>query len=208
MADYSDLGTFRLGHSTLGNSYGRIEFYENIGMSEQIDANVSTTLNESLAMAELLEANISTVLAEAIAIAESAYYPTYTPAGIIGRIVTLLDITSDDFCAAVLEAGQSLEINDVPGRAFFQIQQYVRRYDREIETEPGDGIMYACPDLETEDAITGESRPIQVGDVVKYQWTNYTIVAIIDRDFDGNVIYRECACKLEAVAPAAPTGVR
>lgn len=153
-----------------------------VALTEGLVIDDTMALADAIAIAELLQLYPKPALADAIAIAEAGSYPTIGWAGILGKIVLRMNVEDTDFCAAVEESGQSIELNGTPGRAFCQVQKTTRQYDHGIQIYPGDAVLYVCPSDTTLPAV---------GDTITFDGYNYTVINRLNQHFNGNIIYIE-----------------
>lgn len=199
-SNQADLGIFKLGTVNLGAQLNQMSLFDSFGISDATQIDIEILLEEAFAVGDLFDISYELELEDTFQFFENIYYPAFYQAGIQGRIVNPIDITSDGFCDYVLQTGQSIELNDVPARAFLQIKQRGQTFDNEIKIHPGDAIMYTCPDL-----------VIAVGDVVFHNFIEYTIFTWIDRPFNGNIIFRKVALRrkeLFNLPMPQPTGLQ
>jgi len=195
LSNLSDLGTFQLGQAQLGASLGSIHAQDFFSFSDALTLDSDVSLQDLLSIGEQLGYSLFIELADAFSFAEGGFYPTEGWAGVLGKIVLRMDVTSEDFCAMVDESGMSIEINDQPARAFCFIKQRGQKFEQGIEIYPGDAVMFSCP----EDAIV-----LQVGDEIKFSGYIFTVEHIIDEYFDGNIIYRKSALRKIRSIPDMP----
>ena len=193
MSNLSDLGTFQLGQVQLGASVGQIGVFDSFSTSEATAIDTTISIVDTLSLAELLSLEADIPLADAFAMAESGSFPTEGFAGILGRIILRMDVTSVDFCAMVEESGMSVEVNDVPERAYFFIKQRGQKFDQGVEIFPGDGVMFSCPDLD-----------LSLGDEIKFSGLVFEITALVPHYVDGNIIYVKSACHKIRTIPDMP----
>ena len=183
-SNQADLGIFKLGTVNLGAQLSQMSMFDSFSMSDSIDVYMEALLEDALTFADYVDVVITIEMFTDFQFFENIWYPAFYQAGIRGRIVNPIDVTSEGFCEAVINTGQSLELNDVPARAFIQVKQRIQTFDNEIKIFPGDAVMYSCPDL-----------VIAVGDVVFHNFIEYTIFTWIDRLFNGNTIFRKVALR-------------
>lgn len=193
MSNLSDLGTFQLGQVQLGASVGQIGVTDQLGIAETLTVDMEAFIADTLGLADVLTLSPSIPLADAFSFAEAGSFPTEGFAGILGRIVLRMDVTSEDFCAMVEESGMGIEVNDVPHRAYFFIKQRGQKFDQGIEIFPGDAVMFSCPDLD-----------LTVGDEIKFAGLVFELTALVPHYIDGNPIYVKSACRKIRTIPDMP----
>lgn len=189
MTNLSDLGNFQLGSVQLGAVQHTMTHFESLSFSDSSEISLTAIMTEAaLTFADSENIEFDAAFQEVLTFFEHVWYPAFYQAGILGRIVNPIDITSEGFCNAVLQTGQSIELNDVPERAFLQVKQRIQTFDNEIKIYPGDAVMYTCPAL-----------VIAAGDVVLHNFIEYTIFTWIDRFFGGNLIFRKVALRRKEI---------
>ena len=200
MSDLSDLGRFQLGQVQLGHSLGQFAVFDSVEVSDQ-----GNVIDFEAVLQDSIEAGEPSIAVELAAIFYDSIvandlggtFPTEGWAAIYGKIVLRMNVTSEDFCAMVDEAGMSIELNDVPARAFCYIKQVGQKFEPSIQILPGDAVMFTCP----EDDVTG---PIAVGDIVKFDLQEFEVIAVRNKYFDGNIIYRKSALRKIRTDPQLP----
>ena len=194
----SDLGRFRLGCAQLGTQLATKDVYEVVRCTDndQITAQITTILTDALETLDASNMHFTGFLEDMLELLDSGFFPIDGWAAVVGKIVLRLDVDAVDFCAAVEESGMSIEINDVPSRAFTFIKQRGQKFDIGINIFPGDAVMFSCPD---------DDIYIKRGDIIKFDGQTFQIVHIINKYFDGNIIYRKSALQKVRSIPTLPT---
>lgn len=186
MSNLSKLGVFQLGQVQLGASVGQIQVSDSFGVADDISIEFEAFVSDSFAMVEVLTILNEFSESESFSIdADILTYAGYGAASVRTRIVLPLDVTSEDFCKAVEETGQGFELNDVPQRAFIQVQHSERGFANNIRVKAGDAIMYSCP----------ERFLVAVGDIVFFNDIHYGVATWKDQFIGGNLILQEVALK-------------
>ncbi len=197
MSNLSDLGTFQLGQVQLGASLGQIGVFDEFEFSESSTVNIEMILEDAIEIAEALGLDIQVLVEDAFEFEEAGSFPAFGIAAVLGFVVLRMNITAVDFCAMVEESGMSVEINDVPARAFTFIKQSGQKFDQGVEILPGDAVMFSC-------GLDEKFENLTVGDEIKFDGYTFSVEAIINHYFDGNVIYRKSALRRLRVIPDMP----
>ena len=178
-----------------------VNSYETISVTDSNpELAISAAILDAITIAEMAAISNSLALSEAaISIVEdfSVPYATDGWAGIMGRITLRMDVTSVDFCAMVEESGMSVEINDVPARVYCFLKQRGQQFEPNIQILPGDAVIFSCPT----DPVSG---PIKAGDIVKFDFREFEVLAVRNKYFDGNIIYRKSLLRKLRVSPNLP----
>ena len=179
------LGKFTLGKAILGKGIKTNEQREYLTVTEEEKVRMEIPLDEFIGMVETVNGDMLINLIDSFSISEEKSYLSDYMAGIYAKITVILDVTDADFCEIVLEGGHTISVNGTAARAFCYIKQSGQKFDHGINIQPGDAVMFTCP-----------TNPIiEVGDIITYQIYNFEIIAIIDHEFDGNLIYRKAALR-------------
>lgn len=166
---------------------------DSITFAEALVADFDMELDDTITLTELLEILDEVALADSITLAEAASFIAEGWAGVLGRIVLRMNVVDTDFCAAVEESGQSIEINGTPGRAFCFIKKVGRKYDHGVRIYPGDAVLYSCP---------SDTLLPAIGDTITFDGYDFTVIAQLNKHFDGNIIYIESGLQKIRSTPA------
>lgn len=199
MTDLSDLGTFRLGAAQLGHALGQIQCSDSLSFTDSEPIlSVKAALLESISVGELVKILAELELLDSVLVSEGTIeYPTEGWAGVIGRTTLRMDVTWEDFCAMVEESGMSISLNGTPCRGFCFLKQRAQSFEPNIGILPGDAVLFTCPTDET----TGF---IKAGDIVDFDGATFTVQAVRNKYFDGNIIYRKSLLRKKRVEPDMP----
>ena len=162
---------------------------EALGLSDVETVEMTAILQEALGLSDASPMTVSITLLETLGLSDDIFQLSEVLSGIKGLIAPLLDITNFDFCEMVNESGHIVTKKGTPDedfQAFFYRKQTSQSFDIAIKTFPGDGVMFFCPELE----IT-----IEVGDTLEYNALEYEVIAIREKEHDGNMIYKKAACR-------------
>jgi len=200
MSNLSALGRFQLGSVQLGASLGSVSHSDSIKVSEGIPVSFFSSSLESLSCTELDWINMIASNLEAIEmLQEFLWYPVLDEIGVQVRIVQLIDITMEDFCAHVYEAGHAILVNGENARAFVTVLQKEETFRGNVKVYAGDAIMFSCPSL-----------ALAIGDTITHAFREYQIVEIHEKLIGGNYIYLKSALKLLSLPVTMPkvTGLK
>lgn len=191
----ADLGAFILGKAQLGGSIPKLTENEQIGLSEQNAIKLHLRISESVSMTEVYNTakDIFINFSDSFTLTEKYRRLSDYMAGILGRIQSLLPVTSADFCEMILESGHTISLNGTLCRAYVFIKQAGQKFDHEIITMPGDAVMFSCPDL-----------GVAVGDEVIFDGLTYYVAGNINHLYDGNIIYVKSALQKERFVEPMP----
>lgn len=180
----SELGKLTLGDSALGDSNLIITQYEYIKLDDGLQfANLKIMVNEALRIMETLNGRTLLSIDEIVKIGDSAAFNSDIMAGVLGIITVVLDVTKTDMCEMVLEGGQTIEVNGTPARGFAFIKQRGQRFDHGVGINPGDAVLFTCPD----DPV------ITVRDIVVFDNKMFVVADTINHYFANNIIYKKSA---------------
>ncbi len=166
---------------------------DSITFAEALVVDFDMQLADAISLSELLEILDEVALADSITLAEAASFIAEGWAGVLGRIVLRMNVVDTDFCAAVNESGQSIEINGTPARSYCFIKQTGQKFDHGVQIYPGDAVLFSCPS----DVLLPE-----IGDVISFDGFTFNIIAQRNKYFDGNVIYIKSALQKVRTTPA------
>ena len=164
--------------------------FETIGLNDSESIEIDTLISEILGLSESVPESIEILFSETLALADTVGLDSLSMAGIKALIVPLLDITDAGFCSTVQESGQVVIKKGTPDeefRAFFFKKQSSQSFDIGIKINPGDAVMFYCPQTET---------AIAIGDHVEHDFIEYEIIAELNKFHDGNLIYTKFACRM------------
>lgn len=160
----------------------RIGEFETISMVDAQEATYGSNPSETMGMIDSEMANFGALEDESLLLTELHQYLNIGYAGVIARIVLAIDITSEDICGAIREAGHSIFLGDAltPARAFLFPKQSIQKFNENKTIYPGDAVMFTCPDL-----------TIYIGDYITHNFIKYRAVTAKDAFIGGNHIYRK-----------------
>ena len=183
----SCLGRFILGDVQLGASLGSIIHSDSIRATDTDAWEIFTFYEESIEALDREAVEMIASLSEGIELLqEFLWYPVLDQVGVQVRITQPIDITWEDFCTWVYEAGHSILLNGDNARAFVNVQQREQSFRGNVKVFPGDAVMFSCPTL-----------AIQIGDTIVHDFREYEITEIHTKLIGGNYIYFKSALKLK-----------
>jgi hypothetical protein len=194
------LGRFKLGETILGTALGSISHSDSIEVTEEESVKIYTFHSES---AEVDDVHWDEVIASQVdeieLLQEFLWYPVFNQIGVQVRIVQPIDITMEDFCELVFEAGHAILVNGANARAFVNVQQKEQTFRGNAKVFAGDAVMFTCPSLS-----------IKVGDTITHAFREYEIIEIHEKLIGGNYIYYKSALKLKTLPLTMPkvTGLK
>ena len=193
-SNLSALGRFQLGNVQLGASLGNISHSESIKVSEGQVFNMIISNSESMEVQDSFYIDMIVSLLEQMELLqELTWYPALNEVGVQVRITQLIDITWEDFCTWIQEAGHAIQLNDENARAFVNVQQREQTFRGNVKVYPGDAVMFSCPTL-----------LVKIGDTVKHDFREYEVIEQHNKLVGGNYIYIKSALRLKSLAIVLP----